>query len=247
MVNLLDSMTEALAIEARSSLNYAVNYAWPTVVDKDDEAAMGLMRELWAKEEPFIEQLIELVADGGGISTLDATYAFAPSRLNFARASHLLGELSESIDKEIDSLEAVRAEVAHEETGTGGLDELIALKKEGVARLRELYEKQEAARAAAAAGAAKADTDTRAAGADDPMAFRDPDMPVEERMTVVEKQPLEMKLWAAMAQTDCTACGYDCEGYAKAIASGEETDLSKCVPGEDVTENLLTELVKQKK
>jgi sulfite reductase (NADPH) flavoprotein alpha-component len=54
---------------------------------------------------------------------------------------------------------------------------------------------------------------------------------------------LALKLYAAMAQTDCTACGYDCEGYAKAIADGKEKDISMCVPGKAETEDVLKKLV----
>jgi sulfite reductase (NADPH) flavoprotein alpha-component len=46
-----------------------------------------------------------------------------------------------------------------------------------------------------------------------------------------------------MAQTDCTACGWDCEGYAEAIAKGETKDLTLCVPGEAETESMLKQLV----
>jgi sulfite reductase (NADPH) flavoprotein alpha-component len=46
-----------------------------------------------------------------------------------------------------------------------------------------------------------------------------------------------------MAQTDCTACGWDCEGYAEAIAKGETTDLTLCVPGEEETESMLKQLM----
>jgi sulfite reductase (NADPH) flavoprotein alpha-component len=46
-----------------------------------------------------------------------------------------------------------------------------------------------------------------------------------------------------MAQTDCTACGYDCEGYAKAIAEGAEKNISLCVPGKAETEDVLKKLV----
>jgi sulfite reductase (NADPH) flavoprotein alpha-component len=54
---------------------------------------------------------------------------------------------------------------------------------------------------------------------------------------------LKDKLFAAMAQTDCTACGWDCEGYAAAIASGETSDLTLCVPGEEETESMLKKLM----
>ncbi|MEO8219153.1 MAG: (Fe-S)-binding protein [Acidobacteriota bacterium] len=46
-----------------------------------------------------------------------------------------------------------------------------------------------------------------------------------------------------MAQTDCGACGWDCEGYADAIASGETKDISLCVPGEAETFDMLKQLM----
>jgi sulfite reductase (NADPH) flavoprotein alpha-component len=55
---------------------------------------------------------------------------------------------------------------------------------------------------------------------------------------------LKTKLFAAMAQTDCTACGYDCEGYAAALAAGTEKDSNLCVPGKEPTAILLKELLK---
>ena len=54
---------------------------------------------------------------------------------------------------------------------------------------------------------------------------------------------LALKLYAAMAQTDCTACGYDCEGYAKAIANGTEKNLTLCVPGKEETEDVVKRLM----
>jgi sulfite reductase (NADPH) flavoprotein alpha-component len=56
----------------------------------------------------------------------------------------------------------------------------------------------------------------------------------------------ETRLFAAMAQTDCGACGWDCEGYANAIASGETDDISLCVPGESETLDMLELLMKEK-
>ena len=53
----------------------------------------------------------------------------------------------------------------------------------------------------------------------------------------------ETKLFAAMAQTDCGACGWDCEGYAHAIATGETNDISLCTPGEVETLDELKQLM----
>jgi sulfite reductase (NADPH) flavoprotein alpha-component len=48
---------------------------------------------------------------------------------------------------------------------------------------------------------------------------------------------------AAMAQLDCGQCGYLCQTYAEAIARGEETSLSRCVPGGKATSRKLKELI----
>jgi len=73
--------------------------------------------------------------------------------------------------------------------------------------------------------------------------WHDPDKPLTDRMQLAAKGSLKDKLFAAMAQTDCTACGWDCEGYAAAIAAGETKDLTLCVPGEQETESMLKKLV----
>jgi NADH-quinone oxidoreductase subunit C len=73
--------------------------------------------------------------------------------------------------------------------------------------------------------------------------WHDPEKPLPERMELAKNGDLKDKLFAAMAQTDCTACGWDCEGYAEAIAKGETKDLTLCVPGEDETESMLKKLV----
>ncbi|HEX7192039.1 MAG TPA: NADH-quinone oxidoreductase subunit C [Thermoanaerobaculia bacterium] len=73
--------------------------------------------------------------------------------------------------------------------------------------------------------------------------WHDPDKPLPERMDLAKEGTLKDKLFAAMAQTDCTACGWDCEGYAEAIAKGETKDLTLCVPGEAETESMLVKLI----
>ncbi|HSP33512.1 MAG TPA: NADH-quinone oxidoreductase subunit C [Thermoanaerobaculia bacterium] len=73
--------------------------------------------------------------------------------------------------------------------------------------------------------------------------WHNPDLAINERMNLATKGSLKDKLFAAMAQTDCTACGWDCEGYAEAIAKGETSDITLCVPGEAETESMLKKLV----
>ncbi|HEY8130436.1 MAG TPA: NADH-quinone oxidoreductase subunit NuoB [Thermoanaerobaculia bacterium] len=73
--------------------------------------------------------------------------------------------------------------------------------------------------------------------------FHDEHLTLAERMTMAEGGDLKTKLFAAMAQTDCGACGWDCEGYAEAIANGETKDISLCVPGESETLDMLKSLM----
>jgi NADH-quinone oxidoreductase subunit B len=84
-------------------------------------------------------------------------------------------------------------------------------------------------------------------GASPAVPFHQEGLTLPERMKMAEEMggKLETKLFAAMAQTDCGACGWDCEGYAKAIASGETKDISLCVPGEAETLDELKKLMEQ--
>jgi sulfite reductase (NADPH) flavoprotein alpha-component len=70
-------------------------------------------------------------------------------------------------------------------------------------------------------------------------------MGMQQRLDLAKTAPLADKLMAAMAQTDCHACGYDCRGYADAIATGAESDLSLCLPGEAETANMLKKLMEE--
>jgi Na+-translocating ferredoxin:NAD+ oxidoreductase RNF subunit RnfB len=96
------------------------------------------------------------------------------------------------------------------------------------------------------AGATAAATEVAATAvptADAP--WHDPSLGMQQRMDLAKAKPLADKLMAAMAQTDCHACGYDCRGYADAIASGAEGDLSLCLPGEAETQQMLEKLTKE--
>jgi hypothetical protein len=75
-------------------------------------------------------------------------------------------------------------------------------------------------------------------------AFHDETIALPKRMEMAKDGNLALKLYAAMAQTDCTACGYDCEGYAAALANGKEKDPNLCVPGKEETANVVKDLLK---
>jgi len=63
-------------------------------------------------------------------------------------------------------------------------------------------------------------------------------------MELAKERPYERKLMAAMAQLDCGSCGYLCQTYAEAIASGEEGNLTLCTPGGKETAKMVKKLVK---
>ncbi len=77
----------------------------------------------------------------------------------------------------------------------------------------------------------------------DDFLWHDPALELDERMEMVQNEPLPLQLMAAMAQLDCGQCGYLCNTYAAAIADGSEKSLKKCVPGEKATANKLKELM----
>ena len=56
--------------------------------------------------------------------------------------------------------------------------------------------------------------------------WHDDSLSIDERLKLAEERPHKRKLMAAMAQLDCGSCGYMCQTYSEAIASGEEDNLS---------------------
>lgn len=78
--------------------------------------------------------------------------------------------------------------------------------------------------------------------ADDGAPWHDPALPLAERMALAEGRPLARRMMAAMAQQDCGQCGYVCETYAQALASGSESKLNLCAPGGKETLRMLKQL-----
>lgn len=81
-------------------------------------------------------------------------------------------------------------------------------------------------------------------GASEDLPWHNENLTLAERMPLAAGRGLKNELFAAMAQTDCGACGWDCEGYAAALESGETSDITLCVPGETETEDELARLMK---
>ena len=74
--------------------------------------------------------------------------------------------------------------------------------------------------------------------------WHDEGLGIEERMELAKDRPYERQLMSAMAQLDCGSCGYLCQTYSEAIASGEETNLTLCSPGGKETMRAVKKLVK---
>ena len=74
--------------------------------------------------------------------------------------------------------------------------------------------------------------------------WHDDTLSIDERMELAAGKPQPRKLMAAMAQLDCGSCGYLCQTYAEAIASGAESNLTLCTPGGKETAKMVKKLVK---
>ena len=73
--------------------------------------------------------------------------------------------------------------------------------------------------------------------------WHDPGLPLDERIALAAGRRPERVLMAAMAQTDCGQCGYSCQAYAEAIASGADGNIGRCTPGGKATSRKLKELL----
>ena len=77
---------------------------------------------------------------------------------------------------------------------------------------------------------------------DDGAPWHDPAMPLPDRMKLAEGKPLPRRMMAAMAQQDCSQCGYNCKEYADALFTKREERLNLCVPGGKDTARMLKNL-----
>lgn len=74
--------------------------------------------------------------------------------------------------------------------------------------------------------------------------WHDPSLSLKQRMELAAGRPLADRLMAATANEDCGACGYDCRGYAEALAAGTESDTTLCAPGGNDTRKQLKAILK---
>jgi sulfite reductase (NADPH) flavoprotein alpha-component len=64
-----------------------------------------------------------------------------------------------------------------------------------------------------------------------PAPWGNPALSIERRLQLSEGEDLEGRLSSALAQLECGQCGSSCQGYARALATGDEKDASLCAPG----------------
>ncbi|MSR31718.1 MAG: sulfite reductase subunit alpha [Gemmataceae bacterium] len=72
--------------------------------------------------------------------------------------------------------------------------------------------------------------------------WHDSALSLDERIKLAEGKSLKNRMMAAMAQLDCGTCGYLCQTYSEALASGKEKDHTLCQPGGKPTASKLKEL-----
>lgn len=98
-------------------------------------------------------------------------------------------------------------------------------------------------RGAAGVPATVANTPTAPTPVEEDFPWHDASLPLAERLELAKERPFARRLMSAMAQLNCGACGYLCQTYAEAIASGNENDLTRCSPGGSDTVKALKQLV----
>ena len=87
--------------------------------------------------------------------------------------------------------------------------------------------------------------DERPEEVDDGAPWHDPAMPLADRMKLAEGKALPRRMMAAMAQQDCSQCGYNCKDYADALFGKKEKRLNLCVPGGKDTARMLKQLYQE--
>jgi sulfite reductase (NADPH) flavoprotein alpha-component len=75
--------------------------------------------------------------------------------------------------------------------------------------------------------------------------WHDASLVLADRMKLADGKPVERRLMAAMAQLNCGSCGYLCQTYAEAIATGSEKNLTLCSPGGSDTAKMVRLVLKE--
>jgi len=248
-----DIITDAVELwkqESRGFLDYVVAISSPVSTNEVDEAVLAAFQEFHEDELPLLKRLYSVLTRLG-LRADRPPHGLFSAQYNFLRPEVLGSVFCRIAAVEISSMETMLgryqdATDLERRLFRGLLEDWIGLRGGSVKKIEKILADAEKARLAAAGEEVEEEEPAEATGAaDEEFPWHDEDLEIDARMKLAEGRSLFEKLFAAMAQTDCTACGYDCEGYARAIAEGEDKDLGKCAPGEQETEEMLQDLVKK--
>ncbi len=236
--------------ETRSLLDYLASSTSPIVLDDRDRFVVKELAAFHIAEEALQVRVLDVCADLG-LRPDQPPYPIGAPTYNFLRTEALGRIFVELARKDAEGLRAMSARHASAADLPTRLmryimEDAAKLREETSNRVAELIGLGQSALAAEpAAPTTNADSASPAVSAPTGPAWHDEGLSLDERMALSKGLGLFEQLFAAMAQTDCTACGYDCEGYARAIADGSDKDISKCAPGGDETKDQLKKLLKK--
>ena len=245
--NIHDDALALWRLEARGFIDYVVTVSAPTISGEVDEKAMAAFNQFHDEEVPLLQRLFQLLARLGMHADRPG-YPLFQAQYNFCQTETLGRAFVRMVDGEIAVMQRLAAgyegesEVLEERLLGDLLSEWIKLRESSRKAMEKVLGEADRARAAAA-GEEVVEVEEDEDEGDDEFPWHDEALELDARMKLADGKGLFEKLYAAMAQTDCTACGYDCEGYAQAIADGEDTDLTKCAPGEAETQEMLEKLM----
>lgn len=236
--------------ETCSFLEYLVDWSSPVVIDDTDRGIVAAFAEFRKTESGLKDRTYDLLIRQGkrpdppGFPMNASTYNFMRPRM----LAQVFLRIAENDRKELAVLRDAYAGSTEREARVFFqlLSDTIKSREDAIASVSKLLGQAKAAAEvkSAQAEAPKAEPEAASPGAASPP-WHDESLALDDRMNLAKGLGLFEQLFAAMAQTDCTACGYDCEGYARAIADGEDKDLSKCAPGEEETRKMLFRLMKK--
>jgi len=249
--NIHDDALRLWQLEARSFLDYVVTVAVPVPVSDVDQKILEVFTETYEQQVPLLQRLNSLLTRLG--MTADRpSYAIYAAQYNFVRPERLAVVFTAMMGEELGAMESLLerygddVEILEERLLKGILEEWIASCQGSVKSVGKVLADADRERALAAGEEVEEVVEEAAGVGDEEFPWHDEALSLDERMKLADGKGLFEKLYAAMAQTDCTACGYDCEGYARAIADGEDDDLTKCAPGELETQETLEQLMGKK-
>ena len=245
MENVIAELGASWGAEARDFVHYVAEVAEPVIIDEWDQKLMDAFREALVALEEGADRVARLLIQHR-VPMETRPLGLILGFYNFSRPTSFAEDLPGVIERSVAEIDAFLERHAEgDDLETRQARDIAEGCKAAILESGRSVAKVLAACHAASGGeAVEVEEEDGEAVAEGENPWHNEDLGIEERMALAKKGGLFEKLFAAMAQTDCTACGYDCEGYAQAIFDGEEKDLGKCAPGEEETQEMIESLVK---